>query len=127
MKIFSMPEKASEDLVSKFEGELGYQFPGEYRDFLIENNVCSVDPYGFFYKHTSEISSEDRPKGEVGIFYGFTEKEERCIDWMKKVYVDNSRIPKGYFPIAVAGGGNNLCICVDKANFGKVYFWNHEA
>ncbi|WHI45856.1 hypothetical protein [Microbulbifer sp. VAAF005] len=82
----------------------GINFP-ESIEILIENNVCSVDPYGFFYKHTSEISSEDRPKGEVGIFYGFTEKEERCIDWMKKVYVDNSRIPKGYFPIAVAGGG----------------------
>ena len=72
-----------------------------------------------------ELASNDCEDigGGINVFYGFT---ERYDDLIKLVDTYRGRIPKGYIPIAEYPGGDEICLCLKKRNYGKIYHWVHD-
>ncbi len=126
MKIRKSGKQIDENVLKKFEIELEKSLPSEYREFLLEHNICSVRPNGFHIKHVSEISQEDEPDDMLGCFLGFDDSElkESTLSWALSVYKD--RIPKDYIPINFDYGGNVICIGINGFDRGKIFFWDHE-
>jgi hypothetical protein len=113
--------------IMAFEFKYGIQIPEPYRSFLSKNNVCVTEPDGFFTKHVDKITQEDNPDDELGVFRGFSDKnDEWCLEWLYSIYVTSERISSEYLPITLDGAGNVICIGVSEGKKGKVYFCFNE-
>lgn len=107
----------TESQVRAFEADLGVALPVDYRRFLLEHNggspiICCFDVPGWGDSLVNE-------------FYGLGFSDYRSIDRAIERRVDvlstTQTIPIGYDP-----GGNGIFMGVGPANFGVVYFWDHE-
>jgi hypothetical protein len=39
---------------------------------------------------------------------------------------ENGEVPVGILPIGDDPGGNLICMCINRENYGKIYFCDHE-
>lgn len=60
----------------------------------------------------------------VRYFYGTSLEFYSDIRMIHEAY--RGRIPKELVPIADPDFGNLICMSLDKATYGKIYFWDHE-
>ena len=60
----------------------------------------------------------------VRYFYGTSLESYSDIRMIYEAY--QGRIPKELVPIADPDFGNQICMSLDKAAYGKIYFWDHE-
>ena len=116
----------SPDDISLFEDKAGIKLPSSYRKYIEEYNVFSVEPYGYFFKPINEINADESPTGELGLFFGFSEKHARTLEWAIENYWKTQRIKREYLPIAHGGGGKVICVGVTHNTNGKIYCWNNE-
>jgi hypothetical protein len=70
------------------------------------------------------VASLDR-NIQIRSFFGIDQKDKQNdLKYNFSNYTE--RMPKGFFPIASAEGGNIICISYKK-NPGEIYFWDHES
>ena len=60
----------------------------------------------------------------VRYFYGTSLESYSDIRMIYEAY--RGRIPKELVPIADPDFGNLICMSLDRAEYGKIYFWDHE-
>lgn len=116
-QILDANEKLDETTVAKLEDSLRIKLPPSYRKFLMEYNGGKPAPRRFKFKGKTRGSSVDR-------FLGVHNKDYSNLLKYLKTY--NGRIPRNFFPVAYDPGGNLICISVEGADTGSVYFWDHE-
>jgi hypothetical protein len=124
-KINNYVEVVSSGEISDFELNNELILPESYRRHLLENNVCSVEPYGVSLTNFESQKSLKKPDAELGVLFGFCSKEDEewSLQWNYDLYVNTGRVKKGYLPISSEGGGN---LFVMELSTSKIYFWDHE-
>ncbi len=116
-EILDANEKLDESTVAKLEGSLGIKLPSSYRRFLMEYNGGRPVPKRFNFKGKTKGSSVDR-------FLGVHNREyNNLLDYLETY---KGRIPRNLFPIAHDPGDNLICISVEGADKGSIYFWDHD-
>mgnify|MGYP003293334851 FL=1 len=60
----------------------------------------------------------------VRYFYGTSLESYSDIRMISEAY--RGQIPNELVPIADPDFGNQICMSLDKAAYGKIYFWDHE-
>ncbi len=124
MKEIKVKDKEKEitlEVINALENRKSIKFPKDYTAHLLTHNGGHpiTDTYDFV--EGNFINSSD-----VAWFYalydGYDENLEKKID----IYNNLGRMPKEFVPIGRDSCGNQICLCVQGKNYGKVYFWNHE-
>ena len=114
--------KISLDEVEKFENELGFQIPADYRDYLVLHNGGKfVD--GFF-----RFADERDPYLEITTMFslrsddGFDDLSE---NWSLIDHWDLEEFEKALKPFFCFGEANGIILCFDREK-GTVYGFNRD-
>jgi hypothetical protein len=106
--------------LAKLEKSIGCDLPLSYRTFLLECNGGRPLP-----SHFSFTTREERKK-DGSVHYFFSVHTGRTGNLEKKALLRGERIPNDFLPIAADPFGNLILIGINRWNFGKIYFWDHE-
>ncbi len=100
---------ASPELVERLEARIGTSLPPEYREYLLAQDG-------------GRLASND---GAVKNIFGLDDVPEWASMW-ENLDVYNGRVPSWLLPVADDEYGNLYAISVRPADFGSVWFWDHE-
>ena len=98
--------------VSSLENKLGHGLSDEYKEFLMAGNVMIPRP--------NSVQGQGM-SGSVSKFLGVSSNVDDDLLATRRTYAD--RLPDGVIPIALAGGGNLVCVY---SKNGQMYLWDHE-
>ena len=91
------------------------EFPKAFVDYLQAHNDAQL-----------EENILDLGDNECCVRYFYGTSLEVYSD-IRMIYEDyQGRMPIGLVPIADPDFGNQICISLAKATYGKIYFWDHE-
>lgn len=91
------------------------EFPKAFVDYLQAHNDAQL-----------EENILDLGDNECCVRYFYGTSLEFYSD-IRMIYEDyQGRMPAGLVPIADPDFGNLICMSLDKAAYGKIYFWDHE-
>jgi cell wall assembly regulator SMI1 len=109
--------------IEKTEKELQFQFPNDYKAFLLELNGGRRPLKNILrYEGVDGIISETA----IDSFFGVDCVENYSLKNMYTFYTSASRIPPSALPIASDIAGNLLCMDFKGNHSGRIYFWDHE-
>ena len=114
-----------ENKIKNLEIVAGKKLPAQYIALLEAtkgNCVMLMELGGYMPIELAPMDCEDTG-GDIDVFYGFTDDGYDLIDNFNTF---RGRIPKGYIPIAEYPGGDQICLCLKKKNYGKIYHWVHD-
>ncbi|WP_299443481.1 SMI1/KNR4 family protein [uncultured Aquimarina sp.] len=114
---------------------IGAKLPNDYTDFLLNFGMGSFEN-NIGFKPIKEDSEYIHPEktgipnfkfyaSSISVFFGIHEKRIYDILDNFNTYLDRS--PNLFLPILTDGLGNLIGILLDKENYGKIYFWDHES
>jgi len=107
------------NLLNLFEDEHHFEFPEEYRNFLMRHNGGYPNPNIFRMMIRGE-----KNEGMIHRFLRISHSEIDGIYHYINIY--KKRIPDDFLPIAYDPGGNLILIGILGNRRGKIYFWDHE-
>ena len=91
------------------------EFPKAFVDYLQAHNDAQL-----------EENILDLGENECCVRYFYGTSLEFYSD-IRMIYEDyQGRMPAGLVPIADPDFGNQICMSLDRATYGKIYFWDHE-
>ena len=91
------------------------EFPKGFVEYLQAHNDAQL-----------EVNILDLGDNECCVRYFYGTSLESYSD-IRMIYEDyQGRMPAGLVPIADPDFGNQICMSLDKAAYGKIYFWDHE-
>ena len=91
------------------------EFPKAFVDYLQAHNDAQL-----------EANILDLGDNECCVRYLYGTSLESYSDIRMIYEAYQGRIPEGLVPIADPDFGNLICMSLDKAAYGKIYFWDHE-
>jgi cell wall assembly regulator SMI1 len=118
----SLEKKASPEDITKFEEEIGYELPEDYKKFLLEHNGGRPSPEGFSFEYRDSKKSSSL----LDFFYGIQGETEEHYDLATNNQDFKGRIPSDMLVIACDQAGNQICLGLFGNVKGKIYFWDHE-
>lgn len=107
--------------IREFEKRINTNLPNSYKSLLKGNQLNNLNNKSFNFidiENNKNIST-------IQSFYSFTEGDDD-IELNYFYYLNASRIPALAIPIAKDIGGDLICISLQKASYGKIYYWDHE-
>lgn len=110
------PGPLSEDELKKLEAETS-PLPQDYRQFLLQYNGGNIAPDCFNSVKGESVSA-------IRSFLGIHNDQTRSLYHYLETY--ENRLPKRFLPIAFDAFGNLICLSLEGADRGAVYFWDHE-
>ena len=117
-KIINPGPPVSQEEISLLEKELAIDLPESYTEFLLQTNGGEPSPDEFIVP---------RWEGEASaVSFFFSISGDKGAGLKSEILSFKARIPDSIIPIGTDPGGNLICIGIDDANRGKVYFWDHE-
>lgn len=110
------------DRIKRLEERLNIDLPSQYKKFLISENIKNYEGKCFYFSYSTEF------KNSITIRYFFMLESNDYFDLEKtyQFYSESERIPVDVLPIAEDFSGNMVCICINKNDAGKIYYWDHE-
>jgi predicted DNA-binding WGR domain protein len=111
--------KATEAQLARFEKRINARLPGEYRNFLFNQNGGVPEPYFIRIPGHPNIDNV-----AVGYLLGLYAKSEPYQSLLYAVEHKMPHLPRGQLPIA--GDSDLFSISLEKKR-GCIYFWDHEA
>ena len=91
------------------------EFPNAFVDYLQAHNDAQLE------ENILDLGDNECC---VRYFYGTSLESYSDIRMIYEAY--RGRIPKELVPIADPDFGNQICMSLAKATYGKIYFWDHE-
>lgn len=109
--------------LANLETRLSFEFPEEYRKFLLVHNGGRPDHPCFLFKRKQSDDSDSL----VNCFFSINGSEYTDFETLFRIFkVDGIRVPAELVPIADDPFGNLICIAVAGPKRGAVYFWDHD-
>jgi hypothetical protein len=109
--------------IINFFSEHKVTVPNDYEKFLFEKNGGFPKPNVFI-----TIDQKESSACEVlfGLDDGITKYKHLTLNdkWVDLTKLQS--MPKEIYPIGQDGSGNQICLCLEGENYGKVYFYDHE-
>lgn len=124
MKIINSGKKVSKQDILLIEKELQVSFPEDYKEFLlIHNGGEPADEIGLSFLETDyETNEQFEQEIDIQSFSMLEELPEFYENLIGEVLPEDA----GYISIACDSCGNDILLCVDNTNFGRVYFGDHD-
>ncbi|NAW50725.1 hypothetical protein GNY06_04765 [Elizabethkingia argentiflava] len=126
----------SED-ISKIETMINGKIPQDVKDFLLTYGICNFHdevefkPYSTTaeYVHSTESQQPNFSfnGSMLGVFFGRDSEKGKSYDIFENINLYKERIPNKFIPFGNDGMGNLILISTNDSDYGKVYFWDHEA
>ena len=91
------------------------EFPKSFVDYLQAHNNAQLE------ENILDLGDNECC---VRYFYGTSLEVYSDIRMIYEAY--QGRMPKELIPIADPDFGNQICMSLTKATYGKIYFWDHE-
>ena len=110
-----------ESKLLEIEGDYDFNFPQQYKDFLLQFNGGRILPRNFTFGDGNYDGS--RIDRFLAVYEGAYDNFENYLRIYK---VDAQRLPDNLIPIAHDDGGNLICISASGEDVGALYFWDHE-
>jgi len=111
-----------EEDIEIIEKKYSIDFPADYKKHILKFNGGNTKPDVFTF-----IEKGKSTNSRIDLFYaigsGSYDDLEDIIETFK---TDNKRMPTPIIPIAEDAFGNIICISNAKADYGYIYFWDHE-
>ncbi len=105
--------------ITSFEQAIGKTLPSDYREFLLQFNGGSNPRYSVF-------KIDDKRGSIAKCLYSLKPGGvPEPMGLMKSFY--NPYIDPIYLEIGSDLGGNGICLCTTKEEFGAIYWHDHEA
>lgn len=124
VKYSELNETLLSNILVEFEERRKIRLTDDYRLFLINFSTCMLKD-DYYYRPIEKNSWTPADGYEtVDFFYGFSNDN---FDVRVTNDMLSSRLSSKYIVIAELSGGNHLCICMSEEDYGKIYFWDHEA
>ncbi len=99
--------------------------PDDYLWFAVEfGSQYFIENIEFAAIEKLPVSENGGNRCPIAYFYGWG-KESDSIQSIRKTYL--GQMPERYFAIAEGCPGDQICICMDGAEKGKLFYWHHEA
>jgi SMI1 / KNR4 family (SUKH-1) len=117
-------EPTSVQDIEKFETIINTKLPEDYKSFLLKYNGGRPIKEDCF-KYVETINGKTRVTGS-GIEWFMALYGGKFNNILKEYNLLKGRIPYEMIPIANGFCGNAICLCIRGANYGKVYYWDHE-
>ncbi|MCC8399133.1 MAG: SMI1/KNR4 family protein [Rickettsia endosymbiont of Platyusa sonomae] len=114
--------------IEKIEKIKNCELPLNYKNFLLKHNGGRPG-IATFDIQDNILSNGEENGSSINWFYGICldKNSIMCVyDIFYRIEVRDNRIPKELIPIAGDSFGNEICLCIQGENYGKVYFWDHE-
>lgn len=112
IKLAGVKNTPTHNDIKDVELRLGYRLPQSFLDTLPKINGAKPDLNEF------DVPGEKSQSG-VGEFLEFSRIPEAAK-------ISDLASLGNIFPIAIAEGGDKICISADQEDFGAVLFWDHE-
>lgn len=123
MNLKNLGNELTEDDIVKFENELSIELPKDYKEFIQKNNggipqeKLSISFIEYMPESYESFSNETDIQSfskliDIPVFYNNL--------------IAEGVIPDKFLPIACDSFGNEILLCVQKNNYGMIYFGNHE-
>lgn len=112
------PDLCPEDII-KFEQEIGYPVPEDYRSFLLKYNGAKVKPRYFNvpgWKYQQSLVNE----------FDYIIFDDSGYGIRQVLAISGYRYPEAFIPIGSDPGGNTILLALKAPYRGQVYFWDHE-
>jgi hypothetical protein len=113
----------TEEVLRATEERLGIVLPEEYRSFLLIHNGGHPTPDVFKFGTHSGRYSDSCVAWFLAIYDGEYSNFET---YFMRYKLHQQRLPSELVAIARDPGGNLVCIAVDGAQKGAIFFWDHE-
>lgn len=107
--------------IQQIEQKIGYSFPLDYVEFLINYGVCGFEDYVDF-PFLDPYPRDER--GLISVFFGIMPND--CYGLLENYQTYLGRMPFHFLPIATDPGSNIICLSLDKKDKNAVYFWDHN-
>lgn len=109
----------SDEEVAKFESEIGYSLPGDYRNFLLNTNGGDAV--------SNSVSIGDGDSTSVRAFYGLnSEGSKGSLISRIGFYGSEPDVPKNAIAIAFDDGGWSFMLYLSGARLGQVWLMDSE-
>ena len=107
----------NEEAVQKFEQQIGFALPEDYRQFLLKNNGARVNNQRFFVKGLGQYVL-------MHVLYGLTSAHRALtVGYWLNEHGDD--IGEKELPIGHDQGGHQLLYITDGEDKG-IYYWDHN-
>jgi cell wall assembly regulator SMI1 len=97
--------------IAKFEREIGFKLPADYRKFLLVHNGGKPCPDNF-----KQVVGDKIIVNWVQRFYSLEASGGLRMEWWEA----RREFPPGWIPIGSDCGGEALCICLNKKGYGVI-------
>ena len=116
----AVKENVTIEEIAALESKLKISLPKEYKDHILQYNGGYPDRECFI--------TVDGIRSRIHYFYAIYNGEHINFETFFIMYkIDDNRMLRHIFPIAIDPGGNQICISTDEKDYGHIYFWDHEA
>lgn len=129
--------KLNTEDVKQLEKQAGGILPKSFSEFISRFGICSFNEEIEFksFSNDAEFIHDDEAglpnftfeSSTVSVFYGIDPEEDKTYDIFENLKLFKDRIPDAFLPFATDGMGNQILISLNKDNYGRIYFWDHEA
>lgn len=131
------PTKLENEEISEIETIVNGKIPQDVRDFLLTYGICDFNDEVEFKPYSSRAEYVHSPESEqpnfsfngsmLGVFFGRDSGRGDAYDIFNNIKTYKERIPNKFVPFGNDGMGNLILISLNDIDYGKIYFWYHEA
>jgi cell wall assembly regulator SMI1 len=108
--------------IDGLEKRLSIDLPPQYKNFLISGDMKNYEEQCFDFLDSTEFKNSST----IRYFFQLESNDYYDLEKTYQFYSDSERIPPDVLPIAEDFAGNLICICTNKNDAGKIYYWDHE-
>lgn len=121
----SLPLNVLKENLMTLEAVTG-KLPDSYRTFLLHFGVAILFDVNIIFKALKPSPwADDKGHDSLESLYGLTESgREYTVFEVADTYQDDFR--DQWLAIGVSSGDNQICICLNGAMFGQIWYWDHE-
>lgn len=102
--------------INKFEEEVGYMIPVEYKEFLAKQNGGKPSPRRY-------VTKDGVTESSVMMFLPLADIDSSNLRRNFLIFNKANLIPCNLLPIAEAPRKHQICISLDGKDVGSVYHW----
>ncbi len=123
MELTDVGEKLTNYDILNLEQELNLQLPQDYKNFLLKNNG-GAPVQDWVFDFTQIIPESGKPFDNSSVIREFSTLSE--LPFFYGNLIGEELIPEKFLPIASDPFDNQILLCADENNYGKIYFADHE-